>query len=331
MSCFTLSQIIATLAYSDQFSQPLCAQKIYSRLIAQDCLVGQKIVPTTSKTQDKYPLVEFLPALNYLVDQQVLLKGQRIDLEPSYVLNLPSRFDFFAFIKKRKNQSEQIIAKAQPLLKFVKNLGWVRAVGATGSVAMNNAKASDDLDLIILTQPQRLWLTRLVVLLWALVKKQKDWLCFNVWLATNELAVPPRKRSLYTAYEAVQVRWLYDRQNYQERFAQANHWVKNFLPQVEFGSAETKKQSLSGKVEVDFPGFLNWAMQINSHLLNLLNLVSFGVQAGYLHFKQKIPWTNLQLNKAYLHDQTGGERWLTRWKKTCALVKMEAEEISSKD
>ena len=58
-------------------------------------------------------------------------------------------------------QKEVIAGNA---VKIIRQIPSVRLIALTGSVAINNAKATDDIDLFIITTSHTLWLTRLLVI-----------------------------------------------------------------------------------------------------------------------------------------------------------------------
>src|SRR2546422_753264 len=83
-------------------------------------------------------------------------------------------------------------------------LPFVRLVAVTGALAMNNARAGDDIDLFILAQPGRLWLCRLLVLgVVKLAARRGHTLCPNFLLSTGRLRLS--ERNLFTAHEVVQM------------------------------------------------------------------------------------------------------------------------------
>src|SRR3989337_671925 len=121
---------------------------------------------------------------------------------------------------------------------------------------MENVGRADDIDLMIVTSRNRLWLTRLLVL--ALVSliaerrkppnqretqtpglitepsptkdKVKNKICLNLFLDEDALAVPPAMRNLYTAHEVVQVKKLVSKDHIAERFLKQHTWVQRYLP-----------------------------------------------------------------------------------------------------
>lgn len=132
------------------------------------------------------------------------------------------------------------LGKARRLARLLQIVPGVRFVGVTGSLSMESSLLGDDIDLLIITARDRLWLTRAFVLtlLLALGVKRPDdgnavhpdQVCTNIFLSENDLAIPDR--NLFIAHEICQMLPLAGRPAYR-RFLAANQWVKEFLPQWE--------------------------------------------------------------------------------------------------
>ena len=184
-----------TLAYADIFDYPLTASEIKHWLIEGD---------------------SFAPAK----------KGYYY---------LPGRKNLIALRRRRQRFSQlkwQQARKATRILSLISN---VKLAAVTGALAMNNSDKNDDIDLMIVTAKNRLWLTRLIVLLLLLPwlrrgKKINNRLCINLWLDETALVVSQTKRDLYTAHEVCQAKPVFDRDNTYQKFIAANLWYKKFLP-----------------------------------------------------------------------------------------------------
>jgi predicted nucleotidyltransferase len=70
-----------------------------------------------------------------------------------------------------KNKSEeteiekQFYKKTEKYLKFIKWIPGLRMVGIGNSVSMNSASKNSDIDLLIVTDKNRMWLVRILVTL----------------------------------------------------------------------------------------------------------------------------------------------------------------------
>lgn len=109
-------------------------------------------------------------------------------------------------------------------------LPFVRLVAVTGSLAVNNPTRAADIDLLIVTEPGRVWLCRaLMVLFVRLVRLTGITLCPNYMLAKTVLT--QKRRDLFIAHDLTQMVPLVGHAVYQEMRA-ANHWTEQFLPQA---------------------------------------------------------------------------------------------------
>lgn len=139
----------------------------------------------------------------------------------------------FAQAKLRRQISE---AKLKRLKRWLKLIAWIPTIcgiAVTGSVAVGNAKQNEDIDLMVITTPGFLWLTRLIVVgIFTLggvlrtkdSKQVKDKLCLNLWLDSSDLAF--QSHNVYIAREIVQAVWVLDRKETKRRFLTQNLWAK---------------------------------------------------------------------------------------------------------
>jgi len=142
----------------------------------------------------------------------------------------------------------QIAKKAAKMIGKVPN---VLFVGITGSLAMMNAEEDSDIDLMIITRKDSLWLSRILVNIILSLNKfklrrknsgvQKDRLCLNIWLTQGRLTWT--KKNIYTAHEICQIVPLLNRENTYEKFILKNSWAKRYWQGiVDFDKKSIKTQ-----------------------------------------------------------------------------------------
>ena len=105
---------------------------------------------------------------------------------------------------------------------------FVRLVAISGALAVDNAGMNGDIDFFIVTEPDRLWLCRGLVIgavRWA--ARQGVTLCPNYLLSERALALDPP--SLYAAHEITQMVPVGHTATYR-RFRRVNRWTDHFLP-----------------------------------------------------------------------------------------------------
>lgn len=207
--------ILKTLIYADIFDYPLTTYEIHKWLI------GKK---TTLRQIEK--------AL------QRLSQASRIRYQKGYYF-LPRGQQLIAKRQRRHRQSVSYFRKAKLLTAILKVIPWIKLVGISGGLAMDNAQKKDDIDLIIVTSKNRLWTARLLALgLLSLTgqrrkvgqsgKKIAGKLCLNILLEEDRL--DQKKRDIYLAHEVLQMRVLWQRDGIYAEYLSDNAWVFKFLP-----------------------------------------------------------------------------------------------------
>ncbi|OIN88915.1 hypothetical protein COW80_03425 [Candidatus Beckwithbacteria bacterium CG22_combo_CG10-13_8_21_14_all_01_47_9] len=162
-----------------------------------------------------------------------LIKGDSLAPVKKGYYYLPGREGLIALRRHRERFSQLKWPMAYRTAKILSFIPSVKLVAVTGALAMNNADKNDDIDLMIITAKNRLWLTRLLasILLFSHLRhgqKIYNKLCLNLWLDETNLAI--KQRNLYIAHEICQARSVLDRDGTYQKFIKANLWYKQFLP-----------------------------------------------------------------------------------------------------
>lgn len=142
---------------------------------------------------------------------------------------LYGRRETVALRAERERYSARLWPHARRWAGVIVSLPFVRAVIVTGALAMNNVQTPhDDIDLLIITTPGRVWLARALSI--GVVRVARRFgieLCPNYVLSSAALAQSPR--TLYIAHELAQMAPLSGHTLYAEMCA-ANRWTQSFLP-----------------------------------------------------------------------------------------------------
>lgn len=203
--------IVATLLYYDLFSFPLRADELVR--YAHHCL--EPDLPRHGEWWDS--------RLASGDDTFWYLKGREDYIQRRAVLT---------------NTSVAKLDRARKYARLLQLVPGVRFIGVTGSLAMSSAVPEDDIDLLIIAEKNRLWLTRALVLAalmaWG-VKRPDDGgteypnlICANIFLSRDDLYIPDE--NLFIAHEICQMLPLLGQRTY-NNFLAANSWVSRFLPQ----------------------------------------------------------------------------------------------------
>ena len=222
------------------------------------------------------------PALRNWTEETI---NRLIDSEDGYYF-LKGAKGLVARRKDREGYSLQKLHQAKKVADQLKKLPLIEAIYVTGSVAVGNATLDCDIDLMIITKPGSLWLTRLLVV--SLLKIQgvyrgpkniENKICTNLYLDGRHLVMG--QKSLFVAHEILQARCLFDRDGCNFYWLKANEWVADFLPQAYFARLrEITQFKKSGEVF--------WRP-----LFYPLEMVSFFLQICYMHAKmtrEKVGW-----------------------------------------
>ena len=139
----------------------------------------------------------------------------------------------------RRAISQKKIKIISHYIKILSLFPQIKLVGLSGSMAMMNAKKTDDIDLFIICASNRLWTGRLiaVAIAWLLRLKRKrkasratDKVCLNLFFQENCLRVPTYKQTEYVGHEILQMKPLFNKDQVYERFLRANKWVFRLFP-----------------------------------------------------------------------------------------------------
>ena len=197
--------ILATLAYFDVFNYPLTREEIGLFLpvkcdpiafdMAMTCLVGCRLI--------------------YRFDRFYTLKND-------------------PYLIKRRNDGNQ---KAAEMIKTARKVGnilirfpYVRGIAISGSLSKNFADAESDIDLFIVTAPNRMWVARTLMhflkKLTFLVNRE-HYFCMNYYIDEQQLEIA--EKNIYTATEVVTLIPIQGDTTFADFFA-ANAWTRNYLP-----------------------------------------------------------------------------------------------------
>ena len=216
----TAAAAARTLAYSAIFHFPLTANEVANRLIGNG-----PVLPTAVG--------------------QALAAGRRRGWwrQRAGYYFLPH----FSYRRRHRGwlESRRKMRRAEKLSRHWKPLGKIRLLAVTGSVAAMNAYAKDDIDILVIVSPAKLWQTRLEAE-WQLRRHRlprrpanlpmqrgkavNDKICPNVWLAADGLRLPESERNLFVAEEIMQMKIIFDKDNLYRHFLATNaDWLSHYL------------------------------------------------------------------------------------------------------
>jgi predicted nucleotidyltransferase len=143
-----------------------------------------------------------------------------------------------------KTLQRQIISshkkqRGNKYLRFISFIPFVKFVALTGSLAMNNAVESDDIDLFIVAKAHRMWITRFMCLSIAqllgirrkrLLGTAPNKICLNLFFDEKNMLIPNEKQTRYVAHEVLQMKPLLNKNHTYEKLLKLNFWVFETFP-----------------------------------------------------------------------------------------------------
>lgn len=228
---------------------------------------------------------------------------------------------------QREKISKNKLLKLLKTLKLLKEIDTIEAVFLTGSVAVFNAKENSDIDLMIVTKPGQLWLTRLKIL--RLLKRLKlgrnknhikDRICTNIFLDANHLEI--KEKNLYTAHEVLQARCVFDRGGIAARWLGENVWTRKYLPKA-FLKTNQETKTPKPMSNLQLPKFQFGLLELASWLLEA---IAFALQLLYMW--PKMTNEKVGLGYAFFHPVDGSKIFRERFKnKLRGLGIMKSDEV----
>lgn len=202
--------------------------------------------------------------------------------------------------KVTKNQEYlKKIALAKKLVtEHLSKMKGILMVGISGSVAAENAKKNEDIDLLVITKADEMWWWRLYVrfYLWKNKiphrhfhqKEKANEFCFNLWMDSNNLEIPKGKRNLKNASDLVMMKVIYDKDNIYQKFLRKNTWVEKYLA-TGYNSRLEKFQDTS---------------ETKSGVIKkLINDFLFGGQYLYMLAHNQKRLKDINLGQAFFHEE----------------------------
>lgn len=220
-----------TLCYSAIFNYPRSCFQLYTFLI------------TKKDFEEKF----FLKSLRRLVKKKhIKARGGKYYLP--YIRPLSWNL--------RNKYSQELLKESSLGVNMLKTIPWIKMLSVTGAVAANNAEKDDDVDIFIITQKNRMWLSRFFVYLilkiinkYSQGEKEKRKFCCNLFVDETNIKWDKNKQNIYVAHEILSMHPLINRDEMYFRFVDANSWTLKFFKNyhVEIPTKFSKKDVSQSK------------------------------------------------------------------------------------
>jgi hypothetical protein len=215
--------ILATLAYYDIFDFPLKEEEVFRFLI----------------NLGRFPISDDFPLSGF--DE---MKAELEKLRSDRTINFSDGF-YFLFERdylvplrlRREKIAREKWNKAFRAVRWLKFLPYIKAIFASGSLAMSNTEELGDLDVLVVVKRGRIWLSRLLISgLLSLIGVRRKYnekvapgkICLNHYITDKSLLIP--HRSVYTAQTYINLKPIFisDPQIVYE-FYKTNLWLSDYL------------------------------------------------------------------------------------------------------
>ena len=155
--------------------------------------------------------------------------------------------------------------EARQVASRISKFPFVTNVCISGSLSKGYADENSDIDLFIVTQKHRLWISRTILHIYKkfkfLTNKQKSY-CMNYFIDESRLTID--EQNLFTATELVTLIPVYNTIVYKELIESNKHWLTNIYPNIKWDLEQTTeapklglKTILEGTIDLLFPKMIN--------------------------------------------------------------------------
>lgn len=194
-------EILQHLLYAEIFNHPVKAREI-SFFLTQNSDDFQSIIDELEK------------------DQLVIKTDDFYFIHPN-ADKIPKRI-------KGNQKAEKLTPKAHKTAQFIGAFPFVEGVGISGSLSKGVLHSDADFDFFIVTQPNRLWVARTLLILYKKIflLNSRKYFCVNYFVDSNNLEIEEKNR--FTAMEVATLIPAYG--GIFKDFYRENQWVENYFP-----------------------------------------------------------------------------------------------------
>ena len=198
--------IARTLLYYEIFDHPLTASELFF------------LLPCNSISRP-----EFIQMLHTLTTD-----GDVVESSGLFTLA-----DVADDVRSLRRERERLARRRLRVAKFmthvIKRFPFVRGVFLSGDLSKGVAHHHSDIDYVIVTAQHRLWVCRILLVLFkkTLLLNSRRYFCLNYFVAENNLTL--EDRNYFTATEIAHLKPLYNIELFL-RYMNANRWVKEYFP-----------------------------------------------------------------------------------------------------
>lgn len=213
--------ILRTLAYYDTFDYPLTEEETW-----------RWIYPAAHVASEAITIDDVRTAVDGLV-----LEG-KLARRGAYII-FPGRENIIPIRQERMERSLKLWRRAASTARFLELVPFIKMIAVVNTLAIDNVRSESDIDLLIVTAPQHIWISRMIVTgIVSLLGYRRHGtkiagrVCLSFYVTTDALDFSKLQSSepdTHFAFWTSQAVPLLDDGTY-EKFMTANNWVTALLP-----------------------------------------------------------------------------------------------------
>jgi hypothetical protein len=131
---------------------------------------------------------------------------------------------------KGNSEAKKTLPLAHRQAHLIYKFPFVRAVLASGSLSKNYMDEKSDLDFFVITSPGRLWIARMLIVIYkrVVLRNSFKYFCVNYFVDENHLEI--EEKNQFTATELATILPLYSAKHYHKLIEANSTWLKRFFP-----------------------------------------------------------------------------------------------------
>jgi len=214
------SSIAIALLYSDIFSYPLTASEVFQRLSTNHTSVTEVEVVLHSMKSE---------GIVYQFDDFFSIRNER------------------ALAHRRNSGNERartVLPRALRRGRLLFTFPFIRAVMISGSLSKNYMDNDSDVDYFVITEPGRLWVSRLCVALFKRIflLNSRKFFCVNYYIDHKDLEI--EEKNIFTATELASLIPVCGTKYY-SKLIEKNQWIRGFFPNYANSPAAEHAEAVS--------------------------------------------------------------------------------------
>ena len=164
---------------------------------------------------------------------------------------------------------------ARGAMHVIKRFPFVRGVFVSGDLSKNATNRNSDVDFFIITEPNRLWIARTLLILFKKIflLNSKKFFCLNYLSTTDHLTLD--EQNIFLAAEIAHLKPLFNAELF-SRYLEGNKWITAFFPnfdiqQIALPKVNNRRSLIQKLFELPFTLFP--ADKLDTYLLHKMKCV----------------------------------------------------------